>query len=272
MLARVPTSDLSTIRGLLIDLDGVVYTGGAAIPGGADFIAAARRHGLPFLLVTNNSTTSPAKVAERLAGMGIHVEPTEILTSSDAAAAYAVASGPKDARALVVGEAGLREALAAAGLQVVDDGEAVDWVVAGLDRSFDYAKLTAATLAMRGGARLLATNVDALLPVEGGAVLPGAGSIVAAIATATGVQPTIAGKPSPALFQRGLQRLGNLAPGDAAMVGDRIDTDILGAQAAGLRTILVLSGVSTAEEAAALDPPADAVLDRLASLADAFGW
>ncbi len=272
MLARVPTPPLPAVGGLLIDLDGVLYTGGEPIPGGADFLAAARRHGLPFLLVTNNSTTSSAKVAERLAGMGIDVSPAEILTSSEAAAAYAAAKGPKDARALVVGEAGLRETLVAAGLQVVEDGESVDWVVAGLDRSFDYARLTAATRAIRGGARFLATNVDALLPVEGGAVLPGAGSIVAAIATVTGTQPTIAGKPSPALFQRGLQRLGNLAPGDAAMVGDRIDTDILGAQAAGLRTILVLSGVSTAEEAATLDPPADAVLDRLASLAARLGW
>ena len=272
MLARVSSSDLSGLRGLLIDLDGVVYTGGAVIPGAAEFLAAARSHGLPFLLVTNNSTTGPARVAERLAGMGIDVQPTEILTSSDAAAAYVVATGPRDARALVVGEAGLRDTLAAAGVKVVEDGEAVDWVVAGLDRSFDYARLTAATLAIRGGAHFLATNVDALLPVEGGAVLPGAGSIVAAIATATGVQPTIAGKPSPALFQRGLQRLGNLAPREAAMVGDRVDTDIQGAQAAGLRTVLVLSGVSTAREAAALDPPADAVLDRLGSLASVLGW
>ena len=139
------TSDWATLRALMIDLDGVVYMGREPIPGAAEFLAEARRRGLPFLLVTNNSTTSPELVAERLKGMHIEVQPAEILTSAQAAVGYVRAHSEGRTRIRVVGEVGLRQAAEAEGLEVVDDGEAaVDWVVAGLDRAFDYAKLTLA--------------------------------------------------------------------------------------------------------------------------------
>ncbi len=170
-----------------------------------------------------------------------------------------------------VGEAGLRQAAREEGLIIVDDGQA-DWVLAGLDRAFDYEKLTSATRAIMGGARFVATNADALLPIEGGQVLPGAGSIVAAIQTATGVVPTVVGKPEPGLFAHGLKRLGGLQPEQVAMIGDRLDTDVMGGHRAGLRTILVLSGVSTEADARAACPAPDAIAPDLAHVAAVLGW
>ena len=259
------------LRGLLIDLDGVVYTGRQAIAGAPEFLGEARRRGMPFLLVTNNSTAPPEEVAQRLAGMGIQVNPEEILTSAQAAMAYVRAHSDGRARVLVVGEAGLTTAAQSEGLEVGEDG--ADWVVAGLDRGFDYQKLARATRAIRGGARFVASNADALLPIEGGEVLPGAGSIVAAIRAATGVEPVVVGKPEPAMFEAGLAKLGGLQPGEVAMIGDRLDTDIDGGRAAGLRTILVLTGVTTRtllSTATSVQP--DAVADDLAGVSEMLGW
>jgi 4-nitrophenyl phosphatase len=267
----VPSTSLTDLRGLLIDLDGVVYTGSLPVPGAASFLAEARRRRFPFLLATNNSTASPATVAERLTRMGIPAQADEILTSSEAAAAFVRAQGKNGDRVLVVGEAGLHDAVRAEGLEVVVDGVS-EWVVAGLDRHFDYSRLTAATLAILGGAKFVAANRDPLLPIEGGAVLPGAGSMVAAIEAATGVTPVVTGKPEPAVFLRGLQRLGDLAPADVAMVGDRLDTDVVGGRRAGLKTVLVLTGVATAAQAAKAAEPADAVVPTLADVAEVLGW
>jgi len=263
----------SSIRGLLIDLDGVVYTGRDPIAGSATFLKQTREHGLPFLLITNNSTTSPERVAERLRGMDITVAPQEVLTSAQVAAAYVRSHSQPGARVRIVGEQGLRQAATEEGLRVVDDGDAtVDWVLAGLDRAFDYNKLTTATRAILAGARFVATNADALLPVEGGNVLPGAGSMVAAIQTATAREPVVVGKPQPGLFQHGLQRLGSLKPHEAAMIGDRLDTDVIGGHRAGLRTILVLSGVTAPQQLAAASQQPDAVVPNLAAVAALFDW
>jgi 4-nitrophenyl phosphatase len=155
----------------------------------------------------------------------------------------------------------------------VEDGEApAEWVIAGLDRAFTYEKLAQATRDILAGARFVATNADVLLPIEGGQVVPGAGSIVAAIQTATSVKPVVLGKPEAGLFEVGLQRLGGLDPSEVAMIGDRLDTDIDGARRAGLTAILVLSGVTTRAEADAANPPPDASVADLASVAGLFGW
>lgn len=260
--------DWSTLRGVLIDLDGVVYTGRDPIPGADKFLDEARRRGLQFLLVTNNSTTSPELVAERLRGMRIEVEPSEILTSAQAAVGYVRRHAERGATVRIVGEAGLRQAAEEEGLVVVDGDARSEWVIAGLDRAFTYEKLAAATRAIMGGAHFVATNADALLPVEGGQVVPGAGTMIAAIKTATAVEPVVVGKPEPGLFEHGLQRLGGLAADRVAMIGDRLDTDVDGGRRAGLRTILVLSGVTSRAEAAAASPPADATLPNLASVTE----
>ncbi len=263
----------SLLKGVLIDLDGVVYTGREPIPGAAGFLAKARRRGLRFLLVTNNSTTSPELVAQRLHGMGIEVDQREILTSAQAAVAYVRLHAQPGARVRIVGEAGLRQAAEEEGFSVVEDGTSVaDWVIAGLDRAFTYEKLAHATQDILRGANFVATNTDALLPVEGGQVVPGAGTMVAAIRTATAREPVVLGKPEPGLFEVGLRRLGGLAPTEAAMIGDRIETDIVGGRRAGLRTILVLSGVTTRAEAEAAQPPPDAIAADLASVAQLPNW
>ena len=262
------TFDWSSLKGVLIDLDGVVYTGRIPIPGAAGFLAEARRRGLRFLLVTNNSTTSPELVAERLHSMQIEVEPREILTSAQAAVAYVKLHAQPGSRVRIVGEAGLRHEAEQEGFVVLDDGAPAnaDWVIAGLDRAFTYAKLASATRDILRGAPFVATNADALLPVEGGEVLPGAGTMIAAIKTATGVEPVVLGKPEPGLFEHGLRRLGGLAASDAAMIGDRLDTDVDGGRRAGLRTILVLTGVTSAAEAEVALPPPDAISPDLASV------
>jgi 4-nitrophenyl phosphatase len=177
----------------------------------------------------------------------------------------------------IIGEDGLRQAARAEGILIADDASpdapgAVDWVLAGLDRAFDYHKLSAATTAILAGAHFVATNADALLPIEGGRVIPGAGSIMAAIETATGVSPTVVGKPEPGLFEHGLRRLGNLPPERVAMIGDRLDTDVLGGKRAGLKTILVLSGVTSQAAADAAASRPDAVVANLAAVAGVLGW
>jgi 4-nitrophenyl phosphatase len=261
-------TDWSSIKALLIDLDGVVYTGRLPIAGAAGFLAEARTRGLKFLLVTNNSTTSPELVAERLRTMDIVVDPDEILTSAQAAVGYVKLHAEPGARVRIVGEAGLRQEAERQGFTVVEDGEAVaDWVIAGLDRAFTYATLASATRDIMRGAHFVATNADALLPVEGGAFVPGAGTMIAAIQTATGVDPVVLGKPEPGLFEHALRRLGGLQPHEVAMIGDRIDTDVDGGRRAGLRTILVLSGVSSAAEGAAAVPPPDAICPDLGHVA-----
>jgi 4-nitrophenyl phosphatase len=266
--------DWSTLRGLLIDLDGVLYTGREPIAGAGEFLARARRHGLKFLLITNNSTTSPQVVSERLRGMQMQVAPEEILTSAQAAVAYVRRQSPNGARVQVIGEAGLLQEVRQQGFEVslTDNGQPVDWVIVGLDRAFDYQKLTRATRAILAGARFVATNADALLPIEGGQVLPGAGTMIAAIQAATGIEPVVVGKPEPGLFAHGLERLGNLPPETVAMVGDRLDTDMAGGRRAGLRTVLVLSGVTTPEQLFAAEMRPDAVLPNLAALPTLLGW
>jgi len=260
--------DWPSLQGVLIDLDGCVYTGRDPIRGAAAFLTEARRRGLKFLLVTNNSTTSPELVAERLRSMRIEVAPGEILTSAQAAVGYVALHAEPGARVRIVGETGLRQEAEQQGFVIVDDGEATaDWVIAGLDRAFTYAKLASATRDILGGAHFVATNADALLPIEGGQVIPGAGTMIAAIRTATGMEPVVVGKPEPGLFEHGLRRLGGIPPSWSAMIGDRLDTDVYGGARAGLHTILVLTGVTTAAEAAAAHPPPDAVCPDLGSVA-----
>jgi 4-nitrophenyl phosphatase len=199
--------------------------------------------------------------------------PPEILTSAQAAAAYVRARAGRGARVRIVGEAGLQQAVEEVGMVVVTNGMGrADWVIAGLDREFTYEKLTSATRAIMAGAQFVATNADALLPIEGGQVVPGAGTIVAAIQTATSVPPIVVGKPELGLFEHGLRRLGGLRPEQVAMIGDRIDTDVVGGQRAGLHTILVLSGVTTPAEASTASTQPDAIARDLAHVADLFGW
>ena len=233
------------------------------MPGAPGFFSLLRELRIPFLLITNNSSRRADQFAERLAGMGIAVRPDEILTSAQATAEFLASTAPPGSRVYVIGEEGLRTSLEAHGFSLVDDQPA-DYVVVGLDRGFNYQKLTTAIRAILDGARFVGPNPDTSLPLEDG-ISPGAGAFQAAITAATGVAPLIVGKPEPTMLSIGLRLLG-CAPHEAAIVGDRLDTDIVGGQRAGLATILVLSGIATAEEAAASPIKPDYVLRDLAEL------
>ena len=225
-------SELDAIRAFIFDMDGVIYQGNRLLPGAAGLLARLRREGIPYLFLTNNSTTSPRGVAERLRDLGIEAEPAEIFTSAEATASLLQQEKP-GGRVLVIGEAGIRQALAAAGFTLVTDHRAADAVVVGMDREATYARLKEASLAIQRGARFVATNLDASLPTEEG-LIPGAGSLVGMLEIASGRKAQAIGKPQPAIFRLALARLGAGAE-TAACVGDRPETDILGGQAAGLR-------------------------------------
>jgi 4-nitrophenyl phosphatase len=258
---------LKNLCGFILDMDGVIYRGNRALPGAPEFLAALRTAGIPFLFLTNNATSPPRLVAERLKGMGIPANASDVLTSSEATAAALAAETP-GCRVLVVGEVGIREALIEAGLQVTADHELADAVVVGLDRGCTYAGLRDAALAIRRGARFIATNTDRTLPTEVG-LIPGAGALVGALQIATDVAPRVIGKPSRDIFMFALRRLGTRTD-RTAVVGDRPETDIVGGQRAGLRTIAVLSGVGKAEDFAELQPLPDWVFGDLVDLRQAY--
>ena len=198
---------------------------------------------------------------------GIPATAADVINSSQVAAAYVAREMP-GAGVFMVGEAGVREALVAAGVALTEDWQAADAVVVGLDREATYARLRDAALAIRRGARFIASNADRTLPTEQG-LIPGAGSVVAFLEIATDVQPHVIGKPAPDIFLHALARLGT--PGSlTAAVGDRPETDIAAGQAAGLRTIGVLTGASPATAFAALHPPADWVFEDMVALRRAY--
>jgi 4-nitrophenyl phosphatase len=250
------------IRSMLIDLDGVLYRGSTALPDAAEFVSWLRDRNLTFRLVTNNATLTPEQYVEKLTDIGIKVESEEVFTSALATALYLRREGADGQTAYTIGETGLLSALAAAGVRASADRP--DWVVAGLDRTLTYDKLATAALAINAGARFVGTNPDTSLPTERG-LLPGAGAIQAAITAATGVRPTVVGKPQPLMLELALESMG-ASRDETAMLGDRLNTDIQGAAAVGMRSILVLTGVSTRAELTVSSVQPDLVVDSLTEL------
>lgn len=244
--------------GWALDLDGVLWLADQPIPGAAGAVARLRARGHEVLFVTNNSSVPVADVEAKLGRFGIPAEGS-VVTSAQAAAQL-VAPGEV---ALLCAGAGVEEELLRRGASVVREGDA-DVVVVGYHREFDYERMTVAATAVRRGARLLATNDDATYPTPGGPI-PGGGAILASIATASGVKPTIAGKPHKAMVDLVRQRLGR----NGVMVGDRPDTDGRFARALGFRFALVLSGV-TRESDLPVEPKPDVVSADLASAVDAL--
>lgn len=242
---------------LALDLDGVMWLGEHPIEGAADAVARLRAAGHALVFCTNNSSQPVAAVEEKLARHGVAAA-GDVVTSAMAAAAL-LQSGE---RVLVCGGAGVVEAIEGRGATPVRDGPA-DAVLVGFHLDFDYERLRAAAAAVLGGARLLATNDDATYPTPEGPI-PGGGAILAAVATATGVTPVVAGKPYAPMADLIRARLG----GDGIMVGDRPDTDGRFAVVLGYRFALVLSGVATTAEG--VQPVPDLVAPDLASLVDAI--
>jgi glycerol 3-phosphatase-2 len=226
----------------LVDLDGVVYRGEEVVPTAPATLDHVRGLGIKLLFITNNSARTPEEVTARLVRLGVHAKPSEILTSALATAAMLRGEGAAGKRAFVVGEKGIREALRAVNVEIVDgEPDEVDLVVVGWDRSADYAKLRTACLLVERGARLIATNPDASFPAPDG-LWPGAGAILSVITTTTGATPSIVGKPERPLFQAAAESTGATRP---LVVGDRLDTDVGGAHNMGWDSLLVLTGAST---------------------------
>lgn len=238
--------DLSLIRAVLFDMDGVLYRGKQPLPGVNELLAFLAEHDIAYGCITNNAMRTPAQVAEGLRAMGLPIPAERILTSAVATNLYLRSVAPRGSTVYAIGMDGLLEPLFGDGYFVQQE-QRPQYVVVGANFELRYAHLRAACLAIRAGATFIGTNPDTTYPAEDG-IVPGAGAILAALVAATDQQPTIIGKPQPGLFQAALTLLGSTAA-TTLVIGDRYDTDIVGAINAGLQAALVLTGVSTAAEA-----------------------
>lgn len=257
--------DFTTIRAVIMDMDGVLWRGTQVLPGAPALFSFLRARGLPFALATNNSSRAPSDYVEKLAALAIGaVEPEQIITSGTAAARYLRSRFSPGTPVHVLGGDGLRALIQSAGFTLVGmEGEAAV-VVVGIDFDLTYAKLKRAALLIRAGAEFIGTNADATFPLPDG-LAPGAGSLLAALRTATGREPRIMGKPAAPMFEAALEVVA-VPPASTLMIGDRLDTDIAGASALGLRTALVLTGVAAATDLKADVALPDAVYADLPTL------
>ncbi len=256
---------LRPIRALICDLDGTLVAGNRPQPGLLPFLDFLRRRGIALAVVTNNTVRTPAQYSRKLAELGADVPPGQILTASVATAEYLRRELPAAAPVFVVGEIGLKAALVEAGFVLVEDSAPpAAAVVVGGDRRITHDKLKHAIRHVRRGARFIGTNPDLLVPVEDG-MAPEAGVLLAAIAAGAGVGPTIIGKPERPLFDLAMARMGS-TPATTAVLGDRLDTDVLGGQRLGLTTILVTTGVDDREAVRAKGITPHLAVDGLAAL------
>lgn len=261
-------NSLAAIQGLIIDMDGVLWRGSEPLPGIAEFFAFLRARGTRFVLATNNASRTEAQYVERLASYGATIALDDIVTSSTATADYLTSLLPAGSRVYAIGMQGVRDALTQRGFALSEaDGAAA--VVVGIDWHVTYDHLKRATLLIRSGAMFVGTNPDATYPAPEG-IIPGNGALLAAIETATGVKPIIVGKPEPILYQQSIRRLNTPLEATAAL-GDRLETDILGGIRAGVKTILVMSGVTTPELLAASDYQPDWVFEDILDLVNHWG-
>ena len=238
------TDKLRPIENLVIDMDGVLYRGNEAIPGAKEFFTFLRERPIGFILATNNSTRTAQQYVDKLARMGVEVALSEILTSSQATAMYLETLAPPRTKVYVIGEEGLETAVRERGYIISGDG--AEFVVVGMDRQLTYEKLMVGTLLIRKGAKFIGSNPDTTLPTEEG-FIPGTGAVLAALKVSAGVAPTIVGKPECTIFEMALAKMES-SKEDTAIVGDRLETDVLGGYNAGLTTILVLSGASNRQD------------------------
>src|SRR5947209_4670533 len=249
-----------------MDMDGVLVREEHAIPGAADFIARLRETGTPFLLLTNNSIWTRRDLAARLRAGGLDVPEESIWTSALATAKFLEDQRP-GGTAFVIGESGLTTALHSAGYTMTERDP--DYVVLGETRTYSFERITQAIRLVAGGARFIATNPDPTGPTPQGP-LPATGSVAALISRATGVEPYFVGKPNPLMMRSALNAI-DAHSETTAMIGDRMDTDIVAGMEAGMETILVLTGVSTRQSAERHPYRPARIIDSIADLVDELG-
>jgi 4-nitrophenyl phosphatase len=261
---------LENIKALIIDMDGVIWKADAPIGDLPAIFARVRECGLKFIFATNNSTRTPEQYVERLRSFGVLVESWQVVTSSQGAAELLSRRLPAGSKVYMIGEDGIRLALEQKGFEVLSGEHAVgaQAVLMGFDREINFQKMSEAALLVRTGIPFYATNPDRTFPTPRGQI-PGAGAWVSVITTATNVEPIIAGKPYPYLIELALEAL-NVDGNQALVIGDRLETDIAAGQAAGCPTALVLSGVSTREQAELWTPAVDLIADDFAGLLEKF--
>lgn len=260
-------TDLQTIRAVLFDMDGVLYRGKQMLPGVPELLAFLGERQIGYACITNNASMTPGQYEEKLGAMGIAMPGRLVLTSALVTARYLRDSYPRGTRVLIVGMHGLRAALLDDGY-FVEDRAGAELVVQGADFELTYATLKDATLAIRRGAAFVATNPDRTFPSEEG-LIPGAGATTAALVAATDVQPLVIGKPQPTMFRVAAEMLG-VAPAETLVIGDRLDTDIAGANNAEMPSAMVLTGVSQRAHIGAGPGRPDLIVDDLPALLAAW--
>jgi NagD protein len=251
-------------HGFLIDMDGVLYRGAELIPGADRFIEQLLERNIPFRFLTNNSQRTRLDVVTKLARLGIHVEEEHIFTCAMATARYLAQQKP-GGTAFVIGEGGLLTALHQNGIAIVDHDP--DYVVVGEGRTFNLELVEAAVRMILSGAKLIATNPDPNCPTQNGGIRPGCGALVATLEVATGVKAFSVGKPSPIMMRAARKEIG-LMTDQTTMIGDTMETDILGAVQLGFHSVLVLSGGAKREDLSHYAYRPDMVISSLAELLD----
>jgi 5'-nucleotidase len=254
------------IRSWLMDMDGVLVREEQAVPGADRFIARLRELGIPFMVLTNNSIYTRRDLAARLRTSGLEVPEEAIWTSALATARFLESQRPGGS-AFVIGEAGLTTALHSAGYTLTD--LAPDYVILGETRTYSFERITRAIRLIEAGARFIATNPDTTGPTPDGP-LPATGSVAALISRATGHEPYFVGKPNPLMMRSALNAL-DAHSETSAMIGDRMDTDVVSGLEAGMETILVLTGVTTREQAERYPYRASRTVESVADLVDELG-
>ncbi len=253
----------ASIRSLILDMDGVLWRSFQPIGDLPRVFGAIQSRGWNLMLATNNATRAPEEYVEKLQDLGVAISPEQVINSGIVTAFYLEKHFPQGGPLYVVGEQGLINVLAAAGFFHTGAQKPLA-VVVGLDRRFDYEKMNVASCWVREGVPFIGTNPDATFPTPQGLV-PGAGAVIKAVETASGVQPSWMGKPSPEMYRVAMQQLGT-TPQETLVAGDRLETDIAGGQALGCLTGLVLSGVTSSEQAACWKPQPDWIAADLTEL------
>lgn len=262
-----PMAALAGIRAAFFDMDGVIYVGSRPLPGVQELLDYLDVTGRRWMLVTNNAALTSQQFSDKVAAMGLRVAPERILGSSEATASWLrhqVDKGWPEGKVIIMGQDGLRSALTHAGFELTTDPFDAAYAVSGANFELTYRDLADVALAIRNGARFIGTNSDRTYPTERGQV-PGAGSILALFTAATGKDPIVIGKPNAPMFEEAMSRLG-VMPDETLMVGDRYETDIVGALKLDMMTVGVLTGIDTRATFEAQGAPPHLVLEGLPDL------
>lgn len=264
--------DLSGIRAVLLDMDGVMYVGDSPLPGVQDFLDYLDATDRKWLCVTNNSTKTPELFVEKLQRMNVRARPENVLGSAQATAEWLAQRVPltngSRPKTIMVGETGLHSALLVQKFELVEDPFMAEYAVVGINFKLTYDMVAKATLAIRNGAQFIGTNPDTSFPSEEGQI-PGTGAVIALVEAATGVKPTVIGKPNAGMYELAMARLG-VTPQETLMVGDRYETDIVGAIPLGMTTAAVLTGINSRTEFESAEAPPHLIVDDLPTLERVF--